>query len=149
MGLQDPVAVYNAANHLEAQVVCDLLNQAGIEAYLTEDVSQVGVWWGGLVSEIHKQQVWVDRSNVDQTVPFLDAYEQRRRELAETGLGGQGSEVALVEAVCEECGGAATFPAAQRGSVQECPHCGAFIDVGEEELFEEPEGGEPAESGAE
>jgi hypothetical protein len=55
-------------------------------------------------------------------------------------------EDGLVEAVCEECGKVATFPTAQRGSVQECPHCRAFIDVGEEELFEEPEGGEPGES---
>lgn len=37
-----------------------------------------------------------------------------------------------IEVLCEECGERTSFPAAQRGSVQECPHCGTFLDVGEE-----------------
>jgi hypothetical protein len=42
-----------------------------------------------------------------------------------------------VEAVCEECGCRASFPAQERGTVQECPKCGAYLDVGDAEL---PEG---------
>lgn len=34
-----------------------------------------------------------------------------------------------VQVTCEECGKASSFPAAQRGTVQDCPHCGASVDV--------------------
>jgi hypothetical protein len=34
-----------------------------------------------------------------------------------------------VEVVCEECDKTSTFPAEERGSVQNCPHCGAYLDV--------------------
>jgi len=57
MPLQNPVAVYNAANNIEAQLICNFLNDAGIEAYLTSDVSQAGTWMFGLLPEIHKPQV--------------------------------------------------------------------------------------------
>jgi hypothetical protein len=46
-----------------------------------------------------------------------------------------------IEAVCEKCGTRASFPAALRGSVQECPQCGSYLDVGNKEL---PDGGEAA-----
>ena len=44
--------------------------------------------------------------------------------------------VARVELPCERCGRSASFPAEAVGTVQECPHCGAFVDV---ELPEEVE----------
>jgi hypothetical protein len=34
-----------------------------------------------------------------------------------------------VEAACEGCGARSTFPGGQRGSVQRCPECGAYLDV--------------------
>ncbi|HEY1376796.1 MAG TPA: hypothetical protein VGF55_08370, partial [Gemmataceae bacterium] len=34
-----------------------------------------------------------------------------------------------VEARCEECGQSSTFPAAEQGTIQTCPHCGAMLDV--------------------
>jgi hypothetical protein len=75
MGLRDPVAVYNAANNIEARLVCNLLNEADIEAYLIEDVSPVG----GL-SEIHKPQVWTDRADIERAKPVLEEYEQQQRQ---------------------------------------------------------------------
>jgi hypothetical protein len=140
MALRDPVAVYNAANNLEAIFVRDALTAAGVEAYVTEDVSQVGVWAFGFIPEIHKPQVWVDRADVERAKPLLDGYEQRAAELRRGGGEGE-ADGSPVEAVCEECGQRTSFPAAQRGSVQQCPQCGAYLDVGEEELpFDEEEG---------
>lgn len=132
MALRDPVAVYNAATNMEAQFLCNLLCEAGVEAFLTEDISQVGTWVGGLVPELHKPQVWVERDDVERAVPLLEDYERRaakRRSSEATG--------APIRAVCEECGEASSFPASQRGTAQNCPHCSAFMDVGGEE---HPEG---------
>ncbi len=43
MALHDPVAVDNAANNVEAHLLGDMLVKAGAEAFVTEDVAQVGV----------------------------------------------------------------------------------------------------------
>lgn len=34
-----------------------------------------------------------------------------------------------VTAVCEECGASSDWPAAEMGTTQDCPHCGAYMDV--------------------
>ncbi|MGE5192002.1 MAG: putative signal transducing protein [Deltaproteobacteria bacterium] len=141
MALRDPIAAYNAANNLEAHFVRDLLIDAGIEASVTEDVSAVGGWVGGLVPEIHKPQVWIDRADTDRAGPVLHAYEvqaaaRRGAESAKTGTTHE-----MVEVTCEECGKRSTFPLTQRGSVQNCPHCGAYVDVGDDgdsDAWDEP-----------
>ena len=149
MPLHEPVAVYNAATNLEAHQLCNLLSDAGIEAFSTEDLSVVGGWYGGLVPEIHKPQVWVDRADVDRTVAILDHYESRLRELRPASTPEGAVEESPVDAVCEECGQQTSFPAGQLGSVQNCPNCGAFMDVGEPEPFDETAEGEAEESEAE
>ena len=53
MALRDRVAVYNAANNIEALFVRDGLIAAGVEAFVIEDLSIVGGWVGGLIPEIH------------------------------------------------------------------------------------------------
>jgi hypothetical protein len=148
MGLQDPVAIYNAADNFEAQLICNLLNDAGIEAYLTEDVSPVGVWLFGLLPEIHKPQVWTERANMERVKPLLDEYERQQvqRQQAEAK---RITEGATVEASCEECGHQSVFSIALEGTVQDCPHCGAYMDVGEpphwDESREEAGSGENSE----
>jgi hypothetical protein len=34
-----------------------------------------------------------------------------------------------VEFVCDRCGESISFPGSAVGTVQECPHCGGFVDV--------------------
>ena len=118
MALQDPVAVYDAASDIEAQQICNLLNEADVEAYVTEDDAQVG--------QVMKPQVWVDRSAIDRAKPILQDYE-RRQEGHETTQ----ADDTVSESVCEGCGQRTAFSASQEGTVQTCPHCGAYMDVGE------------------
>ncbi len=132
MALRDPIAAYNAANNLEAHFVRDLLIDAGIEASVTEDVSPVGGWVGGLVPEIHKPQVWIDRADIDRAGPVLHAYEVQAaaRRGAESAKSGTAED--MIEVTCDECGKRSTFPLTQRGSVQNCAHCHAYVDVGDD-----------------
>lgn len=133
MALRDPVAVYNAANNVEAHLVRNALETNGVEAHVTEDVSQVGTWMFGLMPEIHKPQVWVERQDIERVKPILDEYEQRAAQLRRNGTGGELSSQERIEAVCEECGETNLFPPEQNGSVQQCRHCRGFLDVGAEE----------------
>ena len=132
MALQDPVAVYNAANNMEAVFLRDVLKDAGIEAYATEDVSQVGTWIGGLVPEIHKPQVWVERDAVERAAAFIVDYEQRQKERRSAEAQTAPSD-ATIDVVCEECGQTTSFRSSLRGSVQQCAHCREYVDVGEPE----------------
>ncbi len=34
-----------------------------------------------------------------------------------------------VSAVCEECGRSSEWPAAEMGTTENCPHCGAYMDI--------------------
>jgi Putative prokaryotic signal transducing protein len=132
MPLHDPVAVYTARTNTEAQIVRHLLIQSGVEAYAVEDLSVVGLWMGGTIPGIHNPKIWVDRADVERAVPILREYEQRtaERRLAEPASAPGGSGV---EAICDECGARSVFDAEQRGTVQECPHCNAYMDVGADE----------------
>ena len=110
---------------------------------VVEDVSQVGVWWGGLIGEVHKPQVWIERADTDRAKPVLDDYERRAAERRAVASGEP------IEVTCEECGKTSTFPASQQGWVQNCSHCRAYVDVGDV-LFDDwdvpPESGdEPAD----
>ena len=55
---------------------------------------------------------------------------------------------------CEECGRASEWPASQMGTTQDCPHCGAYMDIPDPEEnwdeadFEEGEGEEGKEEDA-
>src|SRR6187200_2178746 len=81
MALRDPVAVYNAASNVEAHLVQNALVSGGVEAHVTEDVSQVGTWAFGLIPELHKPQVWVERADIARAKPILEGYERRSAEL--------------------------------------------------------------------
>jgi hypothetical protein len=135
MALRDPFAAYNAGSNVEAHLVCGLLQDAGIEAVVIEDVSQVGVWLGGTVAEIHKPQVWIERADIERARPVLTDYERRnaQRRSAERGEPEAGPPI---EVVCEECSKRSEFPAAQKGTTQSCPHCRAYVDVGDDAALE-------------
>jgi hypothetical protein len=135
MPLRDPVAVYNAANNVEAHLLRNALGTAGVEAFVTEDISHVGTWILGLIPEIHKPQVWVERADVERVKPILDDYERRAAELRDANTQDEQTQTA-VEVVCEECGERSAFPVIQLGSVQQCPHCGAYVDVVDDEASE-------------
>ena len=131
MSLRDPFAAYSATSNVEAHWVRNLLVDAGIEAVVIEDISQVAVFVGGLLPAIHNPQVWIERDAIEQARPILIEYEQhladrRAAEQDSSGVGGT-----PVEVLCEECGQSCEFPVAQSGSVQNCPNCGAYIDVGD------------------
>jgi hypothetical protein len=131
MAISDPVAVYNARDNVDAHLVRNYLEQNGVEAFAAMDESPYGMWMFGLLPEIHKPQVWVDRSAIELAKPLLMKYEQRLRLQAAPATGSAEREGEWIQAVCEECGTTSVFGASKDGTVQDCPHCGAYMDVGD------------------
>ena len=49
-----------------------------------------------------------------------DVQDRLQKRAARTGT---------VAAVCEECGKGSDWPAAEAGHTDNCPHCGAYLDI--------------------
>jgi hypothetical protein len=127
VGLVDPVKVYAAASNVEAQMVRRLLQAAGVEAFAGEDFSPAGLWVGGTLPGVFDAGVYVSRADAERAVALIRQHERLEAER-------RGVQGVAVEATCEECGQTAAFTASQRGTVQDCPHCGGLIDVGDVDL---------------
>ena len=76
MALRDPVAVYNAADNMQAHLVRNALLRSGIEAFVTEDVS---------VEAPCKPRVWVERTDIERARFILEDYERRSAERRANG----------------------------------------------------------------
>jgi hypothetical protein len=133
MALRDPVAVYTAANHMEASLLCDILREQGIDACVTEDVLESGSWGIGPAPDRQEPQVWTERDVVAKVKPILEDYQKRAAATQDSA----GVDTSPLQAVCEECGKTSSFAARLKGSVDTCPHCGAYIDVGSVEFAPE------------
>ena len=132
MELREPIVVYNAATNVEAQLIKMLLTEAGLDAFASDDLSTGGLWMFGTLPEIHKPQVWVSSQDQQRAQVILEDYERRvadrNQASRERGKPGHASPI---EVVCEECHQTSSFPAAMDGTVQDCPRCGAYVDVGD------------------
>jgi hypothetical protein len=123
---RDPKCVLVANNPAEADIVAGWLSDQGVSAQVMNRAtlgglegltpfSPLGVGTAGL-------EVWVeDPAQAPEALRLLAEHAAAREA---KGQGGQPITVA-----CDRCGARLTFAAAQRGSTQECEHCGAYVDV--------------------
>jgi Putative prokaryotic signal transducing protein len=139
MALRDPIAVYNAANNVEAEFLRNLLVENGIEAFVTEDVSYVGTWWFGPLPEIYKPQVWIEKTDAERAAPILKDYDRRQAQRQDDASDDSWDDE-LIEVACEACGKSSLYPPSRRGRIEQCSHCGAYVDVGAEDWETEAEG---------
>ena len=133
MPISKPFAAYNAETFVEAQTLGTYFAENGIEAYPTLEHSNTGLsTFGGVLPEVFKHQVWIDESNVEAARPLIAEYERERLRRRPAPQRSHDSETETVDALCEECGKTTAFPASQKGTVQDCKFCGAYVDVGDE-----------------
>lgn len=114
MALKDPVAIYTAASNYEAEIISIHLTNAGFEAFAVEDHSTVGLTWigGGAIPEMHRPQVFVERTSAEAARKEIDVYEEQKQ---------QGARTAAPE-FCYRCG-----EQVERGTAA-CPGCGKPLD---------------------
>ncbi len=138
MDLKEPVAVYTAGTNLEAHVIVSMLNDNGVPAFAVEDQSGA-LWMFGTIGQIHRPKIWVAKSTTAEAQELIRGFEDHRRERKNRGPGTQ-----EIPVQCEECGKTSMFPDTQEGTMQNCPTCDAYVDVGE--LDWDEDFGEPDES---
>jgi Putative prokaryotic signal transducing protein len=143
------VEVYRAKNATQAHMLATALEEAGIKAEVQGEnlhplsltavnlISDSPLWWAA-------PRILVLEEDAERAGQLLLEWEARERMKAQETEG-----MPPVDAVCEKCGRLTSFPAAQRGSVQECPQCGGYIDVGDEESPDDGDWGEAEAEDAE
>jgi|SRR5579863_2336189 len=129
---RDAKCVYVANSPGEADVVAVWLEEQGFATRVMNmstlggiagltPYSPLGISPGGI-------EVWVlDEPKAPLAKQMLDEHSQSLVRQAAAAAEQNGP----IEVCCEECGRTAEFPAQQRGSVQECPHCGEYLDIGD------------------
>lgn len=129
MALRDPVAVYSARHQMEAHLLREKLGEYGIEAFITEGTSQLES--GGMLGEMRlsqRPQLWVDREQQPMAMRMLAAYEEWQAAQAPSPAATLDTHEPIA-VVCEDCGHGALFVRALAGTIQNCPHCGKYVDV--------------------
>ena len=105
------------------------LDANGIDAYVVENNAATGFYFFGGLAGIHQPQVYVSKKDAEQAnallKAFVDLMIHRQQDLP-----------TQLEAVCEKCGKTTLFSSSLDGTVQDCSHCGAYVEVGEFEDFE-------------
>jgi hypothetical protein len=120
LGVAHALVAFLAGREIEAQVMNELTMGGfeGLTAWLPGNASLRGL------------EVWV--VNPDDAERARQIIAENDEELKRA----QSSRIQRTEpvtAICEECGKSATFPPSEQGTVQDCPHCGKYMDVPDSE----------------
>ena len=78
--------------------------------------------------EFYSARPTIEQSVAQRASEIVNTFEQTRPEREPDQTPGNPDQT-FVTATCEECGESSQFIGAMLGSVQECPHCGKFMDV--------------------
>lgn len=139
MELHDPVKVYAAASNLEAHQLAEELLAAGIESQVIEDNAAMGVLEGGLNSTSHHPEVWISSADLERASVVVLSFEAEARR-PQALLGDQMTvelRAEWIDATCDKCGTVTRFAPIQKGTVENCPNCFAFMDVGSDVDFDD------------
>jgi len=123
---RDQICVCTASSLEEADIAVAWLAGEGIEAYV-KDRHLLGTyaWITSAIAPRGVEVVVFDQSLAARAVDLL----QERQAALSAALAD--APRTPVEATCENCDATSTFPAPSRGRVENCPKCGAYMDVPE------------------
>jgi hypothetical protein len=134
---RDPRCVYVAYRSMgEAAVVASFLEQHGIASEVMNQATLGGLeGLTALVPGVSSRgiEVWVlDPGRVREAVGLLAEAEAER-------LVQKDEEGEPIYVMCEECGAESSYPYETRGTCQNCPRCGSYVDVESDEDHEPPQ----------
>ncbi len=129
MQLNEPIVIYTGQSNSDAWAAMQHLDANGIDAYVVENNAATGFSILGGIAGVHQPQVYVSKSDAPQANEHLKQYIELCKQR-------QANLPTKIEAVCEKCGETTLFSSSLDGTVQDCSHCGAYVEVGEFEDFE-------------
>ncbi len=127
---RDPKCVFVADTPGMAEVIVLFLGEHNIAAQVMNPETLGG--FVGLTPlsstgiSSHGIEVWIH--NLADAEYARNLIAQREDVLKEKAARAK-TRLGTVKAECDECGKTSEFPASEAGSVQDCPHCGEYMDV--------------------
>lgn len=130
MDFKKPIAIFTAKSNTEAWLACHHLESSGIQACVVENNAATGFYFLGGLPGIHQPQVWVDQPDAQRANELLNAF-------VDLNIKRNVTMPKTIEAICEKCSKTTTFSSNLDGTVQECSHCGAYLDVGDSDFSDD------------
>lgn len=127
---RDPKCVFVGNNAAESTVLANWLEHQGISTQVMDTLTHGGL--AGLTA-------WTGTSNrgIEVWVVSPEDAAKARDLIAENeeivSASAPPDDETTVLAFCEECGRSSEFPGNCRGTIQDCPHCGRYMDVVEDD----------------
>ena len=124
--MKDRACVFRAATIEEADIVVAWLSEQGIEAFV-RDRFVIATGYLALAAAPRGVAVCVlDVDQADKARELLALHAAQRKGRVPSGRPGK-----FLRVTCDHCGHMADFPSELYGSVQNCPHYQANVDVSE------------------
>ncbi len=106
---------------VEAEAAKLFLENDGIRAFLADN-NLVGMNWF-LSNAVGGAKLQVAARDADQASEILERHKASNAKTQETVVQED------IHFACQECGKSISFAGERRGHVEECPHCGEYVDV--------------------
>ncbi len=122
---REQCCVFIGESFADAETAAAFLNSEGVPASVVDPSAVGGMEGLSLLAGASTggREVWVRN-------PAAAAYaRQLLAEHANELRAARERKTGLLQVDCEDCGAMVKFPAAMAGTVQECPNCGAYLDV--------------------
>lgn len=130
MQFKKPTVIFTAESNVECHLIVEILANAGIAAHAVEDTSGASLFAFGTLSQFHQPNVYVEESDSAKAKELIQQFEASKQSRLPKNKDPDGAG-ATITATCEECGKESQFPESANGTTEDCPHCSAYMDVGD------------------
>ena len=117
----EPVLIRRTATTEEAEIIVAWLDSEGIKAFIP-DRDSFGTFAFGVTDHEGVEIYAADEAMAKKAREALDRHDRAQIDQLRRAGGS-------VKLKCTECGEQVEFGAGMRGSTQECPECGAYVDI--------------------
>ncbi len=137
MSRKDPRSVFTSDSHDVAEFITEWLQRQGIDAelvaHLKESSDGTGLTPFSDSQTTSHLEVFVN--NVDDVEVVKKLILENKEKILQEAERKNDPPPELITFACDHCNEAAVYPGTMQGTVQECPHCGEYLDVpgGEDE----------------
>ena len=137
MSTHDPSCVFVTGDRAAAKLIVDWLKERGVAAVVQTHMPESdGVGLTPISDADMRARQEIHITEVDRADEIRDLILEHQEELIERAQTIESAPPQDVLVTCEACGQTAVYAAEYQGTVQDCPHCGAYLDVpgGEDEF---------------
>lgn len=137
MSREDPRTIFTSDDLSVAEVVTDWLSKQGKEVELVRHFKESdGVGLTTLSDSQSTSHVEIHVKNIDDVAEVKKLLIENQESILQEAQKRDEKVPEQIAFPCDHCEETAVYPGVMQGTVQECPHCGEYLDIpgGEEEF---------------